>query len=193
MSVVLKTPSGGSVTLSPENTASNFTFTVPAGSGVVTRQGPSFLAHRLTNVSISSSTDTRLAFPTEVYDTDSCYNNTGSTVNNIPAYAFKPTVAGYYQFSASCNYEQSVSCVRALITLSKSNDTAEVHTFRLDDVSRNTGNINGAVSGSTLMYLNGTTEYAVIEMYIQASTATIVGNPLPDFTTYFTGVFVRAT
>jgi hypothetical protein len=100
--------------------------------------GPAFLAHRLTNTTLPSVTNTRLSFPTVVYDTASCYNNTASTVGGIPAWAFKPPVAGYYQFSSSCNYEQSVNCVRALLTVTKANATTGLQSFRLADQSVNT-------------------------------------------------------
>ena len=93
MSVILKTPSNGSVTITPENTASNFTLTVPAGSGVVARQGSAFRAWASSATSMTNSIVTKLLYVTENFDTNSCYDTSLSR--------FTPNVAGVYLFNAT--------------------------------------------------------------------------------------------
>ena len=51
---------------------------------------PSFLATSGATQNPSDSVNTTVAFGTEVYDTDSCYNNS--------TYTFTPNVAGKYRF-----------------------------------------------------------------------------------------------
>jgi len=57
-------------------------------SGVGGANTPSFLAYSGATQNPSDSTRTTVAFGTEVYDTDSCYNNS--------TYTFTPNVAGKY-------------------------------------------------------------------------------------------------
>ena len=60
-----------------------------AGGGVNT---PAFLATLSADQSISNSTLTKVQFNTEVFDTNSNYDNATN-------YRFTPTVAGYYQLN----------------------------------------------------------------------------------------------
>jgi hypothetical protein len=58
MSIKLKTPSNGSVTLSPENTASDVTLTVPAVAGEILNDASDLAAAKLTgNVAAARITD----------------------------------------------------------------------------------------------------------------------------------------
>jgi hypothetical protein len=56
-------------------------------------------------------TDTTIAFNTEKFDTDGCYNNTGSTVTlngiSTPAYSFAPNVAGKYFVYAGARFDST--------------------------------------------------------------------------------------
>ena len=81
----------GTVTLG----SSGDTFSL--GSGVVPSNlnNPSFYAYRSNNQSISSATVTKIEINTEVFDTDSCYDNSSN-------YRFTPNKAGKYFFYGSC-------------------------------------------------------------------------------------------
>lgn len=66
--------------------------TLPALNGSaltsVVPEGPAFQANLASTWTIASNSATVIPFATEVYDTDSCYNNSN--------YRFTPNVAGYY-------------------------------------------------------------------------------------------------
>jgi hypothetical protein len=77
------------------------TLTLPATTGTLAINGPSFSAYIGTNqVLATANVQTLLELSTEEWDTNSCFNNTGSTVTlngiSVPAYSFAPNVAGYY-------------------------------------------------------------------------------------------------
>jgi len=73
-------------------TASKLTGAMPAldGSALtsVVPEGPAFQANLASTWTIASNSTTVIPLATEVYDTDSCYNNSN--------YRFTPNVAGYY-------------------------------------------------------------------------------------------------
>ena len=59
---------------------------------------PAFLATRTTTQSIPNNAYTKVQFDTEVFDTDSCYDNSTN-------YRFTPTVAGKYFVTAQAGFE----------------------------------------------------------------------------------------
>lgn len=67
----------------------------------VAGNGPAFSAYITSAQTITSGVTTLAQFGTEVFDTNSRFNNTGSAVGGIPAYAFMPNIAGYYQINWS--------------------------------------------------------------------------------------------
>jgi hypothetical protein len=156
--IKLSTPSSGSISLSPADTASNLTITVPANSGTMITTGstfagtgPAFSAYLGSNQTVTQSTWTKLNINTEEFDTDSNYNTTN--------YRFTPTVAGYYQ-------------VNTLLTVQNTDQTYNVagvfkngSEFKASSTSAEAGSYR--VSFSCLVYLNGTTDY--IELYGQTT------------------------
>ena len=70
------------------------TITLPANSGTVMVNGPTFSAYSNAGQSISNAVFTKLQYATKDWDTNNNYDNTTN-------YRFTPTVAGYYQVSAN--------------------------------------------------------------------------------------------
>ena len=153
---------GNSSTITVDST-SGITFPNATLQTVAAQTGPAFLAYPSTNVTITSGTQPVMINNTEVFDTASCFNNTGSTVGGIPAYAFLPNVAGYYLFTVVCSDEASTSPTRFALHIDK-NGTA----YRVAD---NFSTLPSAMGGSILLYMNGTTDYATASPYIAATTA----------------------
>ncbi len=83
----------------PASVTSNQIITFPDTTGTVAltsqlvTSGPAFAAYMSANQSVSSSVWTKMAFDTEYFDTDSCYNTS--------TYRFTPTKAGLYQASVN--------------------------------------------------------------------------------------------
>jgi hypothetical protein len=130
---------------------------IPKGVGGT----PAFSANDgATTQSVTNVTATLLTFGTELFDTNSSFNNTGSTVGGVPAYAFMPTIAGYYQVNAGSysNMPQNVSN-SSFISVYKNGA----------EVIRGAWSLNALNTVSALIYLNGTTDYIQIYAF-QANT-----------------------
>ena len=158
---------------------------IPATAGAVTQtylapnvagNGPAFSAVATVGTSVPTATFTKMTFDTEEFDTNANYNNTGSVVGSTPAYAFKPTVAGYYQINAFVNGNV------LLIALYKNGLE-----FRRGVQFAAQAGESGVAS---VMYLNGSTDYIEIYAYqASGSTQTLGGN---SNSTWFNGALVRA-
>jgi hypothetical protein len=131
-------------------TATGLEWAAPAGSS-----GPAFSANRATSdQSFSASTFTKIELNAESFDTDSCFDPTTN-------YRFTPTKAGKYQFNGCVNIDAG-STARMIISLYKNGAIQQ----RIWDFSTATGTL---VGGSTLIDMNGTSDY--IEMYIYSEAA----------------------
>ncbi len=145
MGVKLVASSGGSVELVPTNTASNFTVTVPAKTGTMAMDGPAFSAYSTTGQSFSNGTSTKIQFQNEEFDTNSNYDKDTN-------YRFQPTVAGYYQVNVCWGTSSTLSSV--IIALFKNGS----------DFKRGSSGTLGSTAMSSLVYMNGTTDY--VEGYV---------------------------
>ena len=133
--------------------------------------GPAFSAFCSTPVSVTGSIATRVSFQTKDFDTNNAFD---SVVN----FRFQPNIPGYYSLASS---------VHVLQTGSMSGE------FRkngvLWKVFSYTGGVspsNPQVSGSCLIFLNGSSDYA--EVWVSPG---VTGNLIVN-STYFQGVLVRA-
>ena len=145
--------------------------------------GPAFWCSPGADTTISSATDVVIANSSETYDTASCFNNTGSTVGGIPAYAFLPNVAGFYLFTSTINTELSTSPTRFINSVRINGATA----YRVVDTS--VGYAPSVSTGSILLYMNGTTDYVQQIIYLAASTPRYSASIT---TARFSGFLVRA-
>jgi hypothetical protein len=171
----------GTLTIAAPNTNSNYTLTLPQTTATLGINGPAFSAYPSAAQTITNNTQTIINANTELFDTASCYNNTGSTVGSIPAYSFLPNVAGYYQVNAAWFSGTSANGVYSLI-------------YKNGAVYQQTAVIfysGGQVLGvNCLVYLNGSSDY--IGFYVnqgQGSSYTTLASR-PDLN-YFAASMVR--
>jgi len=174
-SLVLQTNSG--TTALTIDTSQNVAFA--KGFTVGATAAPAFSVYQNSSQTISSSTFTKVQLQIEEFDTNSNFNNTGSTVGSAPSYSFLPTIAGYYQFNFSLD-----GTVAGLPMLYKNGS-------RFKDGGVNAGNAVGtANTGSALAYANGTTDYFEFYFYqVSGSNSTTTGS---SFATYFQAAMVRS-
>ncbi len=146
--IKLATPSSGSISLSPADTASNLTITVPAVTGTMAIDGPAFSAWQSSGQTLSSAVTTKINYQTELWDTNSNYDTSTSR--------FTPTVAGYYQINAAVctasTQSQQILAIYKNGSLYQRNDIPSI-------------NINQI---SSVVYCNGSTDY--IEIYASFGT-----------------------
>ena len=146
--------------------------TIPSvtGTAMVSGNMPAFSAYAGSPTSLSNSANTVLIYDGEDFDTASCYNNTGSTVGGIPAYSFRPNVAGYYQINAThyVGYAGGSSNMAFLILKNGSNYLITTGV---------SGSSNVYMQAATLVYCNGTSDYISMAVYWTGSGAS-TGNGL---------------
>ena len=193
----------GSVTLTPPAVAGTNTLTLPAKTGNIITSAdtgtvtqtmlstnvagncPAFIVYQSSVQNLTSSTFIVVQYQTKENDTLTAFNNTASTATlnglSVPAYAFMPNIAGYYQISGAVYVNVAVSASSAIIGSIGKNGS---------EYKRGTA-LNYAGNGicSALVYLNGTTDYVQFYVYQTYGTPqTTAGQSL----TWFGGSLVRS-
>ena len=157
--------------------------TLAKGLSVGATAAPAFSAYPSGTFTMSASTFTIVPCNTEEFDTNSNFNNTGSTVGSTPAYSFLPTVAGYYQINGTWSLASGTTFTRAIAAIYKNGG---IFKQGLD-------NTTATATGSTvsaIVYLNGSTDY--IGFYIfEGGTGTNTVNAGPS-STYFQAAMIRS-
>jgi hypothetical protein len=172
--IVLTAASSGTVTLTPADTGNAFVSTVPARTGNIAVDGPTFSAYQSSaQTGINSNAWNKIQFQTEEWDTANCFD---STTN----YRFTPNVAGYYQVSSAIQVVNNTGPLKISIykngTSYKQGGYSTTTTFY-------------AVSVSGIVYCNGTTDY--IEAYVYSGGTANTGVAGIDVS-YFQAAMVRA-
>jgi hypothetical protein len=145
--------------------------TQPELAAGVAGTGPAFSAYSNATQTTTTNVWTKITFQVEEYDTNS---NFDSTTNS----RFTPTVAGYYQINGS--YYSNGGPSRCAIGIYKNGSS-----YKVADTVATTY----AMFISSLVYLNGSTDY--VEIYMNNITGGT--GVLADSTkTYFSGSMVRA-
>ena len=155
------------------------------GSGNITPSNdlypkvPAFSAYANADLTISDATFTKVPINTVRYDTTSDFDTTN--------YRFNPSVAGYYQINGDIRFSGGTNITAAIFVFYKNGSQFEGPNL----VSGISTSSNLTLNGSTMVYLNGTTDY--IEMY--GWTDVSGGTPRFDyandiFTSHFSGHLV---
>ena len=164
----------GTMTLAGPSTNSNQTVTIPDATGTMMVSGnmPAFSAYAsATSSSITSGVDTKVLFDTETFDTN----------NNFASSRFTPTVAGYYQINATIRFNGTYTN-GGMILFKNGGNTGYIGT---------TASTNQNIaSGSSLQYMNGTTDY--LEIYINLTGTSLTTGSGNANTNYFSGSLVRS-
>jgi hypothetical protein len=136
---------------------------------IVSNAAPAFSAYKnAAQATIAVSTYTKITFQAEDFDTNNCFDLTLSR--------FTPTVAGYYQINGA-------------FTVATSSSAGSASIWKNGALYRQGHNsVAAGYAVSTLVYMNGTTDYLELYGYIataQGTTNTGQGN-------YLNGVLVKA-
>ena len=136
----------------------------------VAGNGPAFSAYLATNQTVTANTFTKVTINTKSFDTN---NNFDASTN----YRFTPTVAGYYQVNASLAIGTTNNGILSIYK----NGSATLYQLIVTNTLSSIQNV------STLIYLNGSTDY--IELYGYTSATTFFGGAL---NTTFSASMVRS-
>jgi hypothetical protein len=138
--------------------------------------GPAFSVWKSSDQSVTSNVATKVTFDNERFDTNS----------NFASSTFTPTVEGYYQVNAT------VRCKGTSVT--STHGAFFKNGVELNRLSGSQGVAQApieGVSGSAVIYCNGTTDY--IEVYAQIiATTPSVGGDGNGVLTVFSGALIRA-
>jgi len=140
---------------------------------------PTFRAYNTAVQNISNATWTKVQLTTELFDTNNNFDNSTN-------YRFTPTVAGYYQFNGQlyANYT-STPGVRIGAALYKNGSS-----YAQNEVTNPSATLYGTIGISSVIFLNGTTDYVELYGLIYATGPQFYfGSTL----TYLDGILVKAT
>tara|TARA_R110000803_G_scaffold132339_2_gene199550 strand:+ start:522 stop:1082 length:561 start_codon:yes stop_codon:yes gene_type:complete len=139
-----------------------------ASGKLLASTGPAFIATPSADQTLSSGTWTAIAFNTEVYDTNSNYNTS--------TYAFTPTVAGYYNFTAVI---RSASTTSRFYTKFLKNGSIS---YFGNDFNFAANSLNS--NYSALIYMNGSTDSVVAQAFIQGGGGLATSAPPMAFSAF---------
>jgi len=159
----------GQVLTADSTESTGLKFATPAGAS-----GPAFFVSKTGNQSISQNTFTKVTFTVEEFDTDSCFASS----------TFTPTKAGYYNVTSSVLIELNAADTLTTFAFYKNGSI-----FNQWSQTVSTGN-GDTSNGSTLFYMNGTTD--TLEVYASASAATSRNIASDNKGTMFCGVWIRS-
>ena len=159
-------------------TISGSTITLGGNLVQASTAAPAFSAYRTgTQSGISVATLTKVQINTEVFDTN---NNFDSTTN----YRFTPTVAGYYFVTGHVGSPTLSTSIEILAAIAK-NSTQ----ITWGGTGSSKGGIYPESLTTTLVYLNGTTDYVELFVYGTGATFSLEGDQL---NTYFQAFLARS-
>jgi len=134
--------------------------------------GPAFSARPSTTQSVTTATYTKVNLGTENFDTN----------NNFASSRFTPTVAGYYQLNGSV-YPVSTNSANYIWAFIYKNGA----TYASGSSAGAASTQDGISVVSTLVYLNGSTDYVELYCYV-TGTSPVIQN---DLATQFSGFLAR--
>lgn len=141
--------------------------------------GPAFSAYAAAvGQTITSGSQQKVLFQTEEFDTDNCYTSS----------RFTPTVEGYYQLNAEVRLDGATGTGEMMIVIWKNG--AE-HKRGTNQSGTQIASNFWAMTVSSLVYANGTTDY--FEIYVQQGSSgnvTVTAVNSPNIT-WFNGAMVR--
>jgi hypothetical protein len=194
-SVTISGDTSGSIILQAPAVSGSTTLTLPTTSGTVLTTantfgagtGPAFSAYLGAEQVISSSTFTKVALSTELFDTN---NNFDSTTN----YRFTPTVAGYYQINAFARVI-GVNASNKILAIYRNGSVL----YSFDSFTPSTVSFNGSFTPmvmSATIYCNGSTDYIELYGYSNGTSTSFAGggggtNVAPWYT-FMTGFLARS-
>lgn len=161
--ISVSSPAAGTATytISAPAGSTDRTITLPDASGTILTtatagvpvNGPAFNAYAGSGQTVTSGVETKVQLNTEEFDTNGCFD---SSTN----YRFTPTVAGYYQVNGILRGSASSTLSLIMAILYKNGGLY----FRGQE---NAYSLSGGgalqVTISTIVYLNGSTDY--LELY----------------------------
>ena len=179
-SVVISGDTSGAITLAAPSVAGTNTITLPASTGTVMVSGnmPAFSYYQTSGTSLSNNTNTKVLFDTKDFDTN----------NLVSSSRFTPNIAGYYIICWAVGIPNQAGGTGEINAELYKNGS--FYKFGTDQQTSTSPNHFLSSTGSSIVYLNGSTDYLEVYCY-QNSGASVTTNTGIGWT-YFNGVMVRS-
>lgn len=154
--------------------------TIPSvtGTAMVSGNMPAFSAYLSSTQYPTPSVNTVLQIDTKEFDTANCFNTS--------TYRFTPNVAGYYQVNGQISVRGATSITRFYLYILKNGTDIRYGT----DVFTSANNNGYKSSVSTLIYMNGSTDYLQLVGAVTASSAQFTADSFSS--NYFQAFLARA-
>jgi hypothetical protein len=146
---------------------------------------PAFSAKASANQTAVSTVAEFVEFPTEIFDSGGCFNNTNATVGGIPAQAFLPTTPGYYQINAVVRATGNTMTLINAFIYKNGSIYSQGNFWRGSTSGASTASINEVVQ------FNGTSDYIQIYGEITASSSPAFSYTDAARTSAFSAAFLR--
>jgi hypothetical protein len=161
----------GAFTIAAPNSNTDRTLTLPDATGTILTtatpgvpvNGPAFSAYMGANQTVTSATWTKVQFNTELFDTAGNFNTS--------TYAFTPTVAGYYQINFLLSFAPNTATALGAELTKNGLAVRRVLQYALT-----AGQLDDwCVTGSALIYMNGSTDYLDMYGYVVSGSPAFAG------------------
>jgi len=161
----------GTFTIASPNGNTDRTLTLPDNTGTILTtatagvpvNGPAFASGDSAYTTVSAGTTTAFAnFNASFFDTASAFNTTTGR--------FTPQIPGYYQINAAASYGNNGVLASVIVATISKNDTTPLASGA---VSTSGGVGYPTPTVSTVVYLNGTTDYVRVTTYHNATGSAI--------------------
>lgn len=181
----------GTFTIQAPNSNSDRVLSLPDNAGEIITSSTALADTNLSNVpvcraykndgnqSFSSNSWTKVTMTTEAFDTDGIYDAANSKL--------QPSIAGYYNVNFRVQVVGLTSVKRVIGGIYR-NGSVYTRGSELFLDSETYGDEYGS-SGSSVLYFNGTTDYA--EFYVYALGTNLLAHSSP-YTTYMDAILIRA-
>jgi hypothetical protein len=159
-------------------TTSNGLVVTPDNSGNVLLQyngvsTPAFSAIKTSNQTLNATTETKITFDTEQFDTANCFASS----------RFTPTVAGYYQITGTLSFTNSATGYCNVWIYKNGSRFSRPTQLQLVNTTYN------GFPFSYLVYMNGSTDY--LEIYSTTANDSVVYGDATTSFTFFQGCLLR--
>jgi len=149
--------------------ATNATGSAVVSGAVQSGTNPKFRVSRLSTQAVTTQTFTKVLFDARVFDVGNLFDITTN-------HRFQPNVAGYYNISYELLISSSTTTISYAYAIATKNGVGFSHGSQYG--SDNTGTPvtdNCYLTGSGTVYLNGTTDYVEVGVYVKSTGAITVG------------------
>jgi hypothetical protein len=186
--MILNGDTSGAITVTVPAVAGTNTVTIPASTGTVMVSGnmPAFSAYPNASQTLSNITYTKIQCNVKTSADNSSFDTNGY-YDNVTNYRFTPLIAGYYQVNAAIAASATTIRVGQAV-IYKNGSAFKTGEYAVTPTTNDAASCSAIVS--TLIYLNGSTDY--IEFYgwfqLLSGTLTTTANANQS---YFQAVLVR--